>query len=223
MNQGDGITKSDNVSDPVWHQLARLGLIVVFFILWWAIYGMLNERGVEPSRMQVFSRPCDFFPNIIQPWTSVIYLFGGLLLPAAPFFSYRGWRQLGFVLTCYSLASIPAFFCYWLWPVGIIRPKISGHSFGQEVLRAIYSWDQPANCFPSSHVFFAVLGAILLTRQSSGSLTKNIAVWTFAVAICITTITTGQHYFLDIAGGLMVALCGYYVASWIILDYKPIR
>ena len=33
--------------------------------------------------------------------------------------------------------------------------------------------------------------------------------WTFAGVVCVTTVTSGQHYFIDVPGGAAVAWAGY--------------
>jgi len=62
--------------------------------------------------------------------------------------------------------------------------------------------DQPTNCFPSMHVALTCVfawGARHLGKRA------HIFFWIWAVAIFISTLTTKQHYFVDILGGLVVA------------------
>jgi membrane-associated phospholipid phosphatase len=74
----------------------------------------------------------------------------------------------------------------------------------------VFAKDFPGNCFPSSHVFFATLGALLVSRREPRRAVR-VATWALAVAVCITTITSGQHYLIDIPGGAAAALFGYTV------------
>jgi membrane-associated phospholipid phosphatase len=191
--------------------VARILVVVGFFAAWWAVYAWTNARGCESGRAIYLTRPCDEAPSIIQPWTAVVYLVGGLVLPLLPFCYYRDWPRLGFVLTCYTIASALAFACYVQWPVGIVRPPYDGSGFGNWLMRHVLEVDDEANCFPSSHVIFAVLPAVLVDRGGASRLVR-LLVWGLAGAVCVSTVTTGQHYVLDVAGGVGAALASYYTA-----------
>jgi membrane-associated phospholipid phosphatase len=190
---------------------ARFFVVAGFFAAWWAIYTWTNARGSEPGRAIYFTRPCDLSPGIIQPWTAVVYLVGGLALPLLPFFYYRDWPRPFFVLACYAIASVLAFTCYLLWPVAIVRPAYDGTGFGDWLMRHVLEVDDEANCFPSSHVLFAVLPALLVDRGGAGRAVR-VVVWSLAAAVCVSTVTTGQHYVFDTAGGAATALIGYAAA-----------
>jgi len=195
----------------LWDVAARVLIVVGFFAVWWAVYLWTNARGSEPGRAVYLTRPYDLVPGIVQPWTAVVYLAGGLALPLLPFWYYREWPRLRFVLACYAVASALAFACYLLWPVGIVRPSYDGPGLGNWLMRHVVEVDDEANCCPSSHVLFAVLPAVLVGRGGAGRPVR-LLVWGLAVAVCVTTVTTGQHYALDAAGGAAAALAGYFAA-----------
>ena len=46
----------------------------------------------------------------------------------------------------------------------MVRPEYMGGTLGERLMLWVFSVDKPANCFPSSHVIFAVLGAYLIDR-----------------------------------------------------------
>jgi membrane-associated phospholipid phosphatase len=194
---------------------ARLAVIAGYFAAWWCIYGHMNAHGADPVRTVHLTRPADLIPGIIQPWTAVVYLLGGIVLPLLPFIYNWSWPRLRFVLACYAITTSLAFACYWLWPVSIIRPAYEGPGLGQWLMREVVAIDRPANCFPSSHVFYAVLGALLLARTGASRLVR-LMTWALAVVVSVTTVTTGQHYFLDAAGGVAVALLGYAIARYLL-------
>ncbi len=60
----------------------------------------------------------------------------------------------------------------------------------------------PIVCFPSFHVVWAVLSA----RCLCGFRSLRVPAITLSVAIVISTMATGWHYFVDVLGGLMLAL-----------------
>ena len=189
----------------------KVAAVLGFFAAWAILYDWLNHRGTDPARMIYGTRPLDRFPGIIQPWTAVVYVFGGLAMPLLPLAFHWTWPRLRRVLACYALTSLVAFVCYGLWPLGIVRPTYRGDGVGERLMRAVFAVDRPANCFPSGHAAFAVLGAILVDRGGAGRVTRGLT-WALAIAVCATTVTTGQHYFLDVPGGAAAALLGYAAA-----------
>src|SRR5205807_1003133 len=138
----------------------RVLVVVCFFAAWWATYAWTNARGADPSRAVYLTPPRDLIPGILQPWTAVVYLAGGLALPLLPFFYYREWPRLRFVLAAYAIASALAFAGYLLWPLCIERPSYEGPGLGNWLMRHVVAVDDEANCFPSSHALFAVLAAV---------------------------------------------------------------
>jgi membrane-associated phospholipid phosphatase len=65
--------------------------------------------------------------------------------------------------------------------------------------------------FPSFHVVLAILSAVAL------STIRRLRAWAWALAglICISAITTGWHYGIDILGGLILAIITMIATSWI--------
>lgn len=187
--------------------------ILVCFAAWWTVYEITNRRGCIPGMAASFTRPVDVLPGIIQPWTAVIYVFGGLALPVLPFWYYKSWSKLRFVLTCYLVAAMILFVCYWRWPIRIDRPSFEGAGVGRWLMRHVVSVDGAANCTPSSHVCYAVLAALLVVHARPGR-SVLIGVCALAAAVSITTVTTGQHYWIDIAAGVAAALIVYALGTW---------
>ncbi len=64
--------------------------------------------------------------------------------------------------------------------------------------------------FPSYHTVLAILCATVTCSFSR----LRVWGWLFAVAICITTVTTGWHYLADVIGGLILAAISILVARW---------
>ena len=90
----------------------------------------------------------------------MIYILGGVIFPLVPFLYYPSWRGIVFVMACVTASSLIAFAIYWAWPVSMVRPEFAGGTLGERLMLWVFSVDKPANCFPSLHVIFAVLGAL---------------------------------------------------------------
>lgn len=69
--------------------------------------------------------------------------------------------------------------------------------------------------FPSFHTILAILGAFALWPIRW----VRYLGWIVCTAVCVSTITTGWHYGLDVAGGLVVAIVAQLVTNrWIVRD-----
>jgi len=81
-------------------------------------------------------------------------------------------------------------------------------SFFDYILHYIRIIDSPYNCFPSAHISICFLGVFFIKRLKK-ELFPFFLAW--AILISISTLTTKQHYFLDIIGGILVAAFSYYM------------
>ena len=193
---------------------AKVAVITLFFALWSFFYIEINEWALHSPRTRYLTSPRDTNPGVIQPWTAVIYVFGGFAAPLLPFlFNWRR-ERVGFVLLTYIVSSIILFVLLLAVPVGMRRPEYAGTDLGERLMRMVFAVDRETNCFPSSHAMFAVLCPILVAHGGAPRRVRTIA-WLLAVSICVTTVTTGQHYYMDVVAGALTAISGYFVAMTI--------
>jgi len=90
-----------------------------------------------------------------------------------------------------------------IFPNGVIRPRIEeGNRFNERLLRLIYSHDKDCNGLPSGHVLHSFVSCFFLAK-----LYPQIWVIFFFIlfAISFSTLTTKQHYFVDMIGTLALA------------------
>ena len=80
-----------------------------------------------------------------------------------------------------------------VWPTTIPRPAARNPAF-----EALWLFDVPTNCFPSLHVALATIAAFFWPRQR-----RMATIW--AAGIALSTLTTKQHYAIDVVGGLIVS------------------
>ena len=75
-------------------------------------------------------------------------------------------------------------------------------------LYMLYSSDPPYNCFPSLHVAHSFVSALTLFRLHRRlGITAMIA----AAFVALSTLFTKQHYVLDAAAGVLLALVAYVI------------
>ena len=204
MSLKSAVTKTD---------LAKAAVIVLFATIWWFAYDALNAWNATPSRaIYLAPRPCDIWPGIIQPASAVVYVgFTAILLiwPLVLSWETKAFRQL---LTMIAIGSLTGFATFAAWPLNMRRPEFAGNTFGETIMRAVFAIDHSANCFPSFHTFFALLGALVVANRSKSTLHSALAIF-FAVAVVASTISTGQHYVIDAIGGALLALICHFAGS----------
>jgi membrane-associated phospholipid phosphatase len=100
------------------------------------------------------------------------------------------------------LASLTGSLIFVLWPTDVVRQSPSFVGATGLLWRALYTVDTPANALPSLHVANTCLSASCVYRL--GRAWRFITpVW--VALIIVSTLTTKQHYAIDIAGGIVLA------------------
>ena len=207
---------------PTREDLLKALLVVFLAAAWWFVYSSLNAFNAQPQRaVYLKARPADYWPWIIQPASAIVYVGLAAVLLIWPLaLSWRGrafWEFVAMVV----IGTAIGFAIFAIWPLNIRRPEFAGQRIGEALMRTVFAIDRSANCFPSFHTFFAVLGAIVVVRQSE-SLALSIVASVMALGVVISTVTTGQHYAIDVLGGGGLAVFSYSVVRyWEFLRASP--
>lgn len=199
------------------------GLVVI------VCYGLAKFFG--PARVLPLTSLDLAVPLI--PWTIWIYgsgskaaFFAWLMVPD----SAAGKRllltvSLCAVLTCVVFAAWPTTYPRELYPL----PAGAGPTLLE--FASLRAADSPTNCFPSLHVALA-WGLALNCRSWAGGSAASPATrsvpdlalrWlpiAWAAAVTVTTLTTKQHYLVDIPAGLVVGVLAF-MASGRALSWAP--
>jgi len=105
---------------------------------------------------------------------------------------------------CVFLTSLISYRSFLKYPSSYPRPPLEsdGGRLGRawETLRKV---DLPANTLPSLHVGHTFLLAFLLSRHLPKERSDAYVLW--ATLISLSTLTTKQHYVVDVTGGILVA------------------
>lgn len=133
------------------------------------------------------------------PWTVVIYL--SLFLQGIVLYwkvdkkVFPGiFKLLAMIMTTHIVAFL-------LSPTEYPRGDYDSENFFLELFRLV---DSPGNCFPSLHVGTALVFAICYQYGvKENSRTLIILFWIWSIMIILSTLTTKQHYIMDIIGSFI--------------------
>jgi membrane-associated phospholipid phosphatase len=145
----------------------------------------------------------------LLPWTLLIYVSDYLFillvllsLKKAEDFSTAFYRMIvGIALS---------FVIFLFFPTVYPRPLLPADPLWGETFLYLHFLDQPTNCFPSLHVSITLIAAA--SMQPSSRVLRSLG-WIWALAICLSTLTTKQHYAWDVLGGALIAWASFAVKA----------
>jgi membrane-associated phospholipid phosphatase len=154
-----------------------------------------------------FVRPTPLVPTAVDravpflEWTIWIYVSYFVIL-FVPFVVCRDEARVMRVLRALALNSVLAGAVFLAWPTQLAVQQPSGEGLTGLLWRALLTVDRPSNCVPSLHVANACVCAFVL-RDEGIAWRYSAPVW--LALIVLSTLTTKQHYFIDIAAGVLLA------------------
>lgn len=155
-----------------------------------------------------YDRLVPFIPNSVYVYNSEYFLFIGA------FFLFRDRSNQNRFFWAFVLMNVFCFFIFTFFPTTYPRSDYpipaDVHWFTQSVFHGLRTIDDPSNTFPSLHVGCCVLTTLaFLPKKEFGWKFWVSLVW--SIAVSLSTLTTKQHYIVDILGGTIVASAAYYV------------
>jgi hypothetical protein len=174
---------------------------------------------IEPDAQHAFVHH-----SLGMPFWNAFYVVSQVVvLPLTLFLVYRYRRPAyAFVRNMAILSWSAGLVVYALLPVAPPRLLTSGFTdtvssqtffdLDSDFIRAFYN---PVAAMPSLHVGMAPVVAWALIRLTPWMWTRALG-WIYPVLIAVDIVVTGNHYVLDIAGGLAVVLPAAALAAWIV-------
>lgn len=138
------------------------------------------------------------------PWTFAIYLSDYILVGSVLFFLTNKERLVSFIRMCFG----GLFICglvFLSFPTAYPRPPYPTDVswLVRSLMWLVSTADTPNNCFPSMHVMMTGISAWSIRDYAK----KKFFLYLFwSGAIFVSTLTTKQHYALDIFGGVLVII-----------------
>lgn len=118
-------------------------------------------------------------------------------------------KQLSAVVLATLIMTLSAYAFYLIFPTYVIRPETTGSGLLVDLVRWVYSNDQPYNALPSGHTYNTVIIALILWHWKPGK--RWLWVSTVPVVI-LATLFTKQHYVLDPLFGVLWAITAFSLA-----------
>jgi membrane-associated phospholipid phosphatase len=147
------------------------------------------------------------------PWTVFIYLSDYFLLFVAFQFCRSRASAERFLITLFSVI-FTATVVHWAYPVGFPRelfPLPDGLAPApKRAMELLRIFDAETSCLPSLHVGAAMLAPLLIQREAPRAYPWLMA---WAILISLSTMTTKQHYFLDVVAGAALAVFAAFIAQ----------
>ena len=180
--------------------LFTLSFIAVFYVL------PMHVRIVQP--MQVAPTEIDRAIPFLE-WTIWIYVSYFLFL-FVPFVVCRDEARVRRVVYSLALNSVLAGAVFLAWPTQLAAQQPSAGGLTGFLWQALLMVDRPVNCVPSLHVANACVCAFALQREGT-TWRYGAPVW--LALIMVSTLTTKQHFFIDISAGALLAMFTFWWAD----------
>lgn len=161
--------------------------------------------GIEPKL------PIDVFP-IWPVWVLPYVLCYVLWLAGMVWVILKMEDRLfrAFIVACMLTFAIGAA-TFIFFPTYIKAATIAGQDIFSSLLRFIHEKWGRYDAFPSGHIYITTLLALFFSRWYP----RQRWVWiSIVVIVAFSTLFTGQHYIIDVAGGYISALAGYHFGLW---------
>lgn len=108
-------------------------------------------------------------------------------------------------LVLFIAATITSLF-FIILPSFMVRPVLGPENIFNKLILFIYGIDSAYNTFPSSHVTYSLLATLALFNINKK---RAKIILPFTILTIISTVFIKQHYFVDLIGGIALALLCY--------------
>ncbi len=186
---------------------AVMGVILTMLATF--LYLTSNHFHIAPPQllpMSMIDNAIPFIPETIWIYLSEYFLF---------FITYAAMKDIKlsnrYVYSFLSLQTVSVLI-FWVFPTAFPRdlfPLPDSLDFATNyVFKSLRTTDSPANCLPSLHVSSVYLSALMFLKERRS---KFPFMFLWATMIAISTLTTKQHYLIDVITGLLMAVTFHWI------------
>lgn len=181
-------------------------VLAITFALMYTGAGVISNQNAGVLEISSFENSIPFLP-----WTIWIYFVLYPVYLAWALLSFRNITELNKTLFGFLLLAVISCIIFILFPLSYPRgyfPLAPGNDLTTVIFRAMRAVDKPSNCFPSLHVGLCYLFAYGFLRKNKMKFAFSFSISTL---ISISTLTTKQHYIVDVLAGYGVAVAIFYL------------
>ncbi|MCB9751547.1 MAG: phosphatase PAP2 family protein [Myxococcales bacterium] len=191
--------------------LKRLALWLLCMLIILVCYGVGKLELLATPRALPLLALDEAIP--FAPWTVLLYgtatwacLIAWLLVPSR--------RDAGRLLAAITISSVVCMIAFVVFPTTFPRalyPTPAGDAYWLRELAELRESDSPTNCLPSLHVALAWSIGLTAAAWMRRAWARAIPI-TWALLVTATTLTTKQHYVVDIPPGIFVGALAFVTA-----------
>jgi membrane-associated phospholipid phosphatase len=184
-----------------------------FSVLWVfigaSLYLTTNHYPIFPAQMlpmTALDRAIPFIPQTVWIYSSEMFLFFSVYILSKDLVNANKYLYSFLAL---QIVSVTVFF---LWPTTYPRDLFplpaSLDPWTTAIFQNLRTSDTPRNCMPSLHVSSCYLSSFVYLDEQRG---KFPFFFGWATLIALSTLTTKQHYIIDVLTGLSLAIVVYII------------
>lgn len=148
------------------------------------------------------------------PWTVIFYVSCYLFWIVNYIIGCRQEKEVAFrFLAADFFAKTICLFCFLLFPTTNVRPFIEGKDIWEKMMQGVYAADAADNLFPSIHCLTSWFCYIAVRKNPKIKKPYRLFSLFYALAVCVSTLTTKQHVIIDMIGGIFLAEFSYYLVD----------
>jgi hypothetical protein len=109
------------------------------------------------------------------------------------------------IMLVYVIGCLLSNIIFILYQTTMVRAPLTGNDILTNLMKFVYSKDNPINCFPSIHVFTSYLMIRAVFQSNFSNLYTNLITSTIGCLIIASTVFIKQHGILDVISGILLA------------------
>ena len=195
---------SETYLTPAQRRILFLTLLAVLS-LYLAINRLMSWQGDGTTVEIWLDRYVPFWPIWGVPYVLSIIWWG-----VAALWAYLKMEDSLYVafITGWISACLIGYAIFIFYPNYMVRPQVTGTGWAEELIRFIYANDRTYNAFPSQHLWDTVIITLIWSRWKPK---WRWLLWSLTLIVAMSTLFTGQHWIMDVIGGTLLAVGGYFI------------
>jgi membrane-associated phospholipid phosphatase len=206
---------SETYLTPAQRRILFLTLLAVLS-LYLVINRLMSWQGNGTTVEIWLDQYVPFWPIWVVPYVLSILWWG-----VAALWAYLKMEDSLYVafITGWISTCLIGYAIFLFYPNYMIRPQVTGTGWAEWLIRFIYANDRTYNAFPSQHLWDTVIITLIWSRWKPR---LRWPLWGLTLIVATSTLFTGQHWIMDVIGGTLLAVIGYFIGLTVAARLAPI-